>query len=178
MKSNKGFTLVEIILSAAILSIAIIAVTPGLLFATHQTQASRADLAAINLANQEMEWIRSLPFEQIGNVGGNPVGNIPLVRSETLDGITFTVNTTISVVSGTPNCRQVVIAVSTRLRFNGIDRTITRSLSSRFSRFSVLPSTIGNEPQRLAFQHLFLANEQVMDVTTIVRLECFARHFV
>jgi Carboxypeptidase regulatory-like domain len=51
---------------------------------------SRAKLTALTLANDNMEYIRSLSYNAVGTVSGIPSGLIPQVSTTTLNGIVFT----------------------------------------------------------------------------------------
>ena len=51
---------------------------------------SRAKLTALTLANDGMEYIRSLSYNAVGTVSGIPSGLIPQVSTTSLNGIVFT----------------------------------------------------------------------------------------
>ncbi|MEW6457523.1 MAG: type II secretion system protein [Bacillota bacterium] len=92
----QGFTLVELLVGITILLIVVVAFVPLLVHIAEGTQAGKARLVATKLASSEIERIRSLSYHQIGNVGGNPPGNIQRERTETLNGITYTIITNVS----------------------------------------------------------------------------------
>lgn len=76
---KKGFTLAEVLVAISLLSIFVAALT-GLLFVSAQTMMlNRARVIATNLANQEIEKIRSLRFEDVGIQGelGDDPGETP-----------------------------------------------------------------------------------------------------
>lgn len=84
-----GVSLVEAIIVAA-LSVMIF----GALFASFQLTLtliadSRAKLSALSLANERMEYIRSLSYDAVGTVAGFPAGSIPQTSTSTLNGVTF-----------------------------------------------------------------------------------------
>lgn len=89
-KSNQhGFTLIEVVVVSAI-SVLIF----GALFASFQyslklINVSRAKLSAISVANQRMEYFRSLPYDNVGTILGIPPGTIPQNSTTTLNGIDF-----------------------------------------------------------------------------------------
>jgi type II secretory pathway pseudopilin PulG len=88
--SNKGFSLVEIIVVSAVMLL----VFGGLLISFKYTLTlvshSRAKLTALTVANSQMEYIRSLSYDAVGTVSGIPTGAIPQVSTTTLNGILFT----------------------------------------------------------------------------------------
>ncbi len=96
LKNQAGLTLVEIIISMFILSIIITSFSGVLVYATRVSKDNRVKTAAINLANEEIEKIRSMKFADIGNKYGDPPGDIPTEREETVDGIAYKVSTLIN----------------------------------------------------------------------------------
>ncbi|MGB8453812.1 MAG: prepilin-type N-terminal cleavage/methylation domain-containing protein [Anaerocolumna sp.] len=95
-KNQAGLTLVEIVISIFILSIIVTSFSGALVYATRVTKDNRIKTAAINLANEEIEKIRSMKFVDIGNKYGDPPGNIPTEREVMVDGITYKINTLIN----------------------------------------------------------------------------------
>lgn len=87
--NQKGFSLVEVIFVAAISTLVF-----GSLFASFQytlklVNNSRAKLSALSVANDRLEYIRSLPYDDVGTVAGIPSGTIPQNSTTTLNGIEF-----------------------------------------------------------------------------------------
>ena len=86
---TRGFTLVE-----ALVTIAVFALVFGGLFGIVQLTLrmignAKATTSAISLANERMEYIRSLSYNNIGTVSGIPNGPIPQNATSTLNGILF-----------------------------------------------------------------------------------------
>jgi len=82
-------SLVEVIVAAAVLALIF-----GGLFQAFQTSIqligkSKIESGALALANERLEYIRSLPYDDVGTVGGIPDGAIPQNASTTLNGITY-----------------------------------------------------------------------------------------
>ena len=77
LKTNKkGFTLVETIISITIIILAAAAILPLILYSSQSTYSNQNLITANNLASSVMEEIRSLDFDSIGTVDGNPEGLI------------------------------------------------------------------------------------------------------
>lgn len=91
--SRDGFTLVEIMVAVAILLVVVTASVPLFVYIAEATQANRARLVAAKIAGTEIERVRALPYNQVGNVGGNPPGVIQRLKTEVLGGITYSVTT-------------------------------------------------------------------------------------
>ncbi len=96
LKNQAGLTLVEVLISIFILSIIVTAFCGALVYASRVTKDNRVKNGAVNLANEEIEKIRSMKFADIGNVQGDPSGDIPTERKATVDGITYKVSTLIN----------------------------------------------------------------------------------
>lgn len=113
-KNEKGFTLVEILVSLVILLILVVAFVPMFTFVAQAVSNNQAKDTATALANKQIEYLRTLPFvvrtvggeietdpnvPQLGFIGGNPVGSIPAsdaIVTEEINGKLYTKKTDIS----------------------------------------------------------------------------------
>lgn len=149
---QKGFTLLEVLLSVLILGIIIVSLAPILVFSSHSSEYNRAKTIATNLANRKMEEIRALPFNEIGTIGGNPPGNIPQEESVKIGRYTFKVQTFINWIeeggclSGNNadwDYKQVRIKVTCPGFFYQGKQAVNIELSSLFSRDAEQPALTG-----------------------------------
>jgi len=89
IKLKKGFSLVEVLITSAILLL----VFGGLLVAFNSSlrlvSESRIKTTALTLGNDRMEYLRSLSYFEVGTLYGVPAGNIPQNRTVTFNGINF-----------------------------------------------------------------------------------------
>lgn len=87
--TNRGFTFVELLITIAVLTI----VFGGLMTAVQSTlkfiSISKATTSALSLANERIEYIRSLSYNDVGTMGGIPNGLIPQNSTSTLNGMLF-----------------------------------------------------------------------------------------
>lgn len=105
-KSNNdcGFTLLEVLISILILSVIITFATSAFVYAAGVSRENRLSLGAMNLANKAVEDIRAMKFADIGTkviangviIYGDPAGDIPQTRTWEVDGVEYTIETTIS----------------------------------------------------------------------------------
>ncbi|MBI4652945.1 hypothetical protein HY750_01705 [Candidatus Kuenenbacteria bacterium] len=94
LKVNTGFSLVELLTTIGILMIVILGIY-GMFEMAHKTLGSSgAKIIAIQLANQQMEIIRNLPYANIGTTEGWPHGEIPSSQTINKNNIEFTIQTT------------------------------------------------------------------------------------
>lgn len=87
--SQSGFTLVEVIIVSVIMVLIFGAVFSSFQYSLRLINQSRAKLSAISVANDRMEYFRSLPYNDVGTISGIPSGTIPQNSTVTLNGIDF-----------------------------------------------------------------------------------------
>ncbi|ABR49606.1 hypothetical protein Amet_3478 [Alkaliphilus metalliredigens QYMF] len=103
---NKGFTLVEVIFSLALLGIIAILVLPVFNFAIQSSVFHRQSMSAAQIASNQLEWLRTLDYEdELGLVGGytpdgivdeNLFQNRPDSDPYIIDGMEYRVRTRIA----------------------------------------------------------------------------------
>ncbi len=92
---GRGFTLVETLVSAAVFAIVAVGIYNAYTAVLSVITVSRAKVVAMDLANEEFEIIRNMPYANVGLVSGIPLGVIAPVQTLTRSGYTFTATTTI-----------------------------------------------------------------------------------
>ena len=85
-----GFSLVEILIVSALMLVVFGSLLISFRYSLELISHSRAKLTALTLANDGMEYIRSLSYNEVGTVSGIPSGLLPQVSTTTLNGIEFT----------------------------------------------------------------------------------------
>lgn len=110
-RDSRGFTLVEVLVGATVFLIVSLAAYNAYIGLFRLIDLSQYKILAVNLANEQFEIARNMPYEDVGIVGGIPSGN--LVQNQTLvrGGVTFNVRTTVrnldlafdGVIGGSPN---------------------------------------------------------------------------
>lgn len=88
-KKHLGFTLVEMMIVAALSAVVFGALFSSFQYSLKLISNSRAKLSALSLANDRMEYYRSLPYAEVGVVAGYPAGTIPQNSVISLNGIDF-----------------------------------------------------------------------------------------
>ena len=137
-KYQQGFTLVEAIVGVAVFAIIAVAFYFSINIVIDIMEISRRKTVANNLANEQMELLRNLPYSVVGVINGNPAGPIPATQTKNVAGIDYIVSTYISYVddnndglfpddpysadykrarvevcwSGTPNCSNPSVLIS------------------------------------------------------------------
>lgn len=95
MKRSSGFTLIETLVSTLILSLIAMSIYSGFAQVTKAIRTVRIKQNAAALANEQFEIIRNLAYNDLGIVGGLPVGVLPRKKVIIRDGLEFTVTTTV-----------------------------------------------------------------------------------
>lgn len=81
----------EIIIGVAVFLIIALSVYQSYAGLLNLVRVSRVKITAANLANEQFEITRNLPYTDVGVVGGVPNGKIPSTQNLTRDGIPFVV---------------------------------------------------------------------------------------
>jgi prepilin-type N-terminal cleavage/methylation domain-containing protein len=97
LRSQSGFTLVEILTSIVVLSIVILAVTNLFVSDLSTVSAGKARAIGLALANEQLEYLRDLPYDSLATQYGTiyPPGNIADTQNITRANYHFVVKTKI-----------------------------------------------------------------------------------
>lgn len=95
-----GFTLVELTVTIAVIGIVVIAFFSLFTSLLSSTVIAKQEAIAVTLATNQMEYLRSLPYEDLAVQGGSIYATnlLPATKTQTVDGINFTTTTSISYV--------------------------------------------------------------------------------
>jgi prepilin-type N-terminal cleavage/methylation domain-containing protein len=88
--SRRGMTLVELLVAVTIMTLVFGGIMLSLQYMLRIIGSSKAYAGGVALANEQMEYIRSLDYDAVGTAGGIPDGIIPQNGTTTLNGITYT----------------------------------------------------------------------------------------
>ena len=86
---HRGFTFVELLVTIAVFGLVFGGLIASVQFTMKLISISKAKTSALSLANERLEYIRSLSYNSIGTISGIPNGTIPQNSTTTLNGITF-----------------------------------------------------------------------------------------
>jgi type II secretory pathway pseudopilin PulG len=94
--SSRGMSILEVIVGIALLLTIFMALF-GVLRASLQLSAlAKAKAVAVELASNQMEYLRGLSYSALGTVGGTPSGSIPQTTNVTVNGTVYPVRTFIT----------------------------------------------------------------------------------
>jgi len=92
-KNQKGASLLDTVFGTALLLLVFVGLYGAFQLTLELVQSSKSKTGALAIANERMEFIRSLPYDDIGTVGGIPQGALLEEESKTLNGIEYTQRT-------------------------------------------------------------------------------------
>jgi len=100
MKTEKGFSLIEILIVTLVMALIGVAITSAFVFSFQTIFGGKIKTLARAVANEQMEVLRNMPYDDLATQYGTiyPPGNIPDNQEITKGNITFNVNTVISFV--------------------------------------------------------------------------------
>ena len=89
IKNTRGMTLVELLIAIGLIGLVFGGIIAGFQFTLALIGSSKAQAGALALANERMEYIRSLAYADVGTLGGIPEGPLPQNSTSTLNGIVY-----------------------------------------------------------------------------------------
>ena len=96
-----GFTIVEAVVAAGILIIAVVLTVTPLVISMRALDSAKDVTIAESLAQARIEQIRALEFDDLGHPGSAPSGLLNPIETETAEGANFRVETTVQYVGST-----------------------------------------------------------------------------
>ncbi len=97
-RAMRGMTLIDVIVGVALMLMVFLSLFAAFKLSIDLVHNTKAKAGAIALMTAKMEYVRGLPYENVGTVGGIPAGPLEQLEQQTLNGITYTVRTLIQYV--------------------------------------------------------------------------------
>ncbi|MFC1801943.1 carboxypeptidase-like regulatory domain-containing protein [Patescibacteria group bacterium] len=95
---KKGFSLMDIVVGVSVIALAFWGVFGVFQFSVKLIANNKAKIGAMALANEKMEFIRSLAYDDVGTISGIPSGDLEQEESVSLNGIDYIVATLVQYV--------------------------------------------------------------------------------
>jgi hypothetical protein len=89
MKTARGVTLIDTVVGSALILLVFVGIAAAFELSVDVIQNNKARAGAIALADERMEYVRSLSYAGVGTAGGIPSGVIPQNETITLNGIPY-----------------------------------------------------------------------------------------
>lgn len=87
---ESGMSLIDTLVGSALMLVIFLGIAGVFQLSVNVVTNNRARAGAIALANERMEYLRSLSYTQIGVIGGIPAGNVPQEEAVILSDIGYT----------------------------------------------------------------------------------------
>ncbi|MEI6304992.1 MAG: prepilin-type N-terminal cleavage/methylation domain-containing protein [Candidatus Taylorbacteria bacterium] len=94
-KEKNGFSLIEVLIGTAIFLVVATAAYSLFTSLLKLAAASQANIMAVQLADEQFEIIRNMPYTSVGLTNGIPLGTLPQTQTLTRGNFTFVVGLTI-----------------------------------------------------------------------------------
>ncbi len=95
---NKAFTLIDVLVGSALVLVVFIGIFTAYQLGLKVVAQSKNKITATAIATAEIEQLKNLSYEIIGTIGGFPEGGLEPLKTKTINGIEYTVNTRIDYV--------------------------------------------------------------------------------
>lgn len=95
IKSKHGSSLLEVILAIVIVTFIVGSLLSLFTSGTRLLYHAKARLTAVALANEQLEFIRNLPYDSVGTTGGIPTGTLPQTQTTQVNNTPYTIDTDI-----------------------------------------------------------------------------------
>ena len=93
MIAPRGMSLIDVVVGTALLLVVFLALFGLLQASVLVSTYVKSEATATAIANNQMEYIRSLPYDSVGTIGGIPAGTIAQNATTTEDGAPYGVRT-------------------------------------------------------------------------------------
>lgn len=90
MRFSRGATLLDTIVGVTLMLTVFLGITAAFQLSVDMVTNNKARTGAAALAQEQLEYIRSLSYDATGTTGGIPAGAIPQVEQITLNGVAYT----------------------------------------------------------------------------------------
>jgi type II secretory pathway pseudopilin PulG len=118
-KATSGFTLVDVLLSIAIITVGMVAVSYTMAVGIGLNIDTRETNLAYQAANAQMDYLRQLPFNRLSICTNQPFSVPNLSQLPNADA-----RMTVELVQGEPNLKKVTLVISWTRRGPGRDQSI------------------------------------------------------
>ncbi len=95
---SKGLSFLDVIVGVGLLVLVFVAISGVFRLSINVIAGSKARVGALSVAQERVEFVRSLPYDNVGTVGGIPAGNIQQTEIVNLNKIAYTRRTLIQYV--------------------------------------------------------------------------------
>jgi len=108
----RGMLLIDILVGIAVIGIVFTGVFGAFQLAVAAVARAKGEVEGSALLNSEMEYVRSLPYGEVGVAGGTPDGALSAVSVQSENGISYTIRTVVGYADAGHDYKAVLVTVS------------------------------------------------------------------
>src|SRR3989338_8245195 len=87
---SRGVTLIDTLVAVSLMVLIFMGIFGAFQLSVDVVTNNKGRAGAVALADERMEYIRSLPYSSLGTVGGIPAGSLAQTESVSLNGVNYT----------------------------------------------------------------------------------------
>jgi type II secretory pathway pseudopilin PulG len=140
-----GFTIVELTVTVVLISIVTVSMFGLFVTLVNSAVTARRRAVALSLATDQMEYLKSLPYDSLAVIGGAIVGNanIPASVTKTVSNVPYTVKTSINYVDDAyDGCGNIYSTTALKLQYCRNSTTTTPTNDTNYQDYKVVHVTI------------------------------------
>jgi prepilin-type N-terminal cleavage/methylation domain-containing protein len=145
--ASAGFTLVELAVSLVVISILVVSLFGLFVTLVHSATLARQRAVGLTLATNQMEYLKSLPYDNLIVIGGAIAGTgvIPATSTKTVNNARYTVKTSINYVDDAyDNCGNIYGTVAQKVQYCRNATTSTPTTDTNFADYKVAHVSVLN----------------------------------
>jgi hypothetical protein len=96
--ASRAMSLIDVIVGTAIMLVVFLSIFGAFKLSIDLIYSTKAKTGAVALVADRLEYIRGLPYDSVGTLGGIPPGTLPQVATSTLNGLAYTFATLVQYV--------------------------------------------------------------------------------
>ncbi|OGG69264.1 hypothetical protein A3C20_03160 [Candidatus Kaiserbacteria bacterium RIFCSPHIGHO2_02_FULL_55_25] len=89
-RGSRGVTLIDTLVATSLMVLIFMGIFGAFQLSVDVVTNNKARAGAVALADERMEYLRSLPYSSLGTVGGIPAGSLAQTESVSLNGVNYT----------------------------------------------------------------------------------------
>ncbi|HSX42693.1 MAG TPA: carboxypeptidase-like regulatory domain-containing protein [Candidatus Saccharimonadales bacterium] len=144
---SAGFTLVELVVSLVVIGILVVSLFGLFITLVHSAVLAKQRAVALTLATNQMEYLKSLPYDSLIVIGGAIAGTgvIPGTKTVTVNKAVYTVNTSVNYVDDAyDNCGNIYSTTALKLKYCRGSVAATPTTDTNFADYKVAHVSILN----------------------------------
>lgn len=147
---EQGTTLIDVVVGVALFLVVFVGFFGVFRLAISFVSGTKAQTGALALANEQMEFLRSLPYDAVGTVGGIPAGNIQQIDEIVFNDVAYTRRTFVQYVDAPEDGLDIDDENAITADYKIAKIEVTWTLQQGLRSFSLISNIVPNGIESLA----------------------------